>query len=118
MKKYASFLIAGAACLPLTYDISRSGTIFLSVLIVILLAATAAFLTRSLGAVKTLMACLVFLFGTLCSSVSFFLEWMKRAGNQGDDMNMGQSLALLEGGLISFVGVLTIIVMLFAMRKA
>ena len=38
MKGYAPFLVAGAACLLITYNISRNGTLLLTAMIVILIA--------------------------------------------------------------------------------
>ena len=117
MKRYASFLIGGAAGLPITYEISRNGTIFLSVLIVASIAGTASFLTSKFGRVNSYLASAVFVFGATCSSVSFYIKWYKEIGYKEDDhFEMDQALILLESGIISAVGVCTIILSLFLLK--
>ena len=116
MKRYASFLIGGAACLPVTYQISRNGTIFLSVLIVILIAGTASFLTNRFGRVKSCYASAVFVVGALCSLVSFYMRWHKEIGYKHEHFEMDRALLLLESGIISALGVLTIFLSLFLLK--
>ena len=117
MKRYASFLIAGAACLPITYNISRNGTIVLSVLIVVLIAGTASFLTSRFGHVKPRYASAVFVMGAVCSSISFYIKWYKEIGYKHEHFEMDRSLILLESGIISTIGVLTVFLSLFFLRK-
>ena len=116
MKRYASFLIGGAACLPITYQISRNGTIALSVLIVILIAGTATFLTRRFGRVKFCYASAVFVVGSICSSVSFYIRWYKEIGYKNEHFEMDRALLLLESGIISALGVLTIFLSLLFLK--
>ena len=116
MKRYASFLISGAACLPVTYQISRNGTIFLSVLIVILIAGTASFLTSRFGRVKPWHASAVFVVGAVCSFVSFYIRWYREIGSSHEHFEMDRALLLLESGIISALGVLTIFLSLFLLK--
>jgi hypothetical protein len=117
MKRYASFLIGGAACLPITYEISRNSNILLSVLIVVSIAGTVSFLTSKFGRVKPYLASAIFVFGAACSSVSFYIKWYKEIGyKKNDHFEMDQALILLEGGIISAIGVIIIILSLFLLK--
>lgn len=113
MKKYAPFLLGGAACLPLTYEITRNGTWLLSGLIVVLLGLSACFVARYLGKAKIGLSCVIFSFGAVCSSISFYIKWYKEYGHKGEDLSHGQSVFFLEGGLISVIGILTIVAFSF-----
>ena len=117
MKGYSPFLVAGAACLPITYNITRNGTLLLSTLIVILIAATAYYWGRRLGNPRTAVASAWFVFGTFCSSISFTISRYKSLGDAATKGGSIHEIAALEGIAISVLGVLTIMISAYLVRK-
>ena len=117
MKGYSPFLIAGAACLPVTYNITRNGTLLLTTMIVILIAATAYYAGRRLGSPRTAVASGCFVFGAICSSLSFYFSRYKALGDAASDFGSIHRDASLEGAAISVLGVLTIIISAYLTRR-
>ena len=117
MKLYSPFLVGGAACLPITYNITRNGTLLLTTMIVILIAATAYYGGRRLGSPRTTVACGWFVFGAVCSSLSFYFSRYKALGDAASDFERIHRNAALEGAAISILGVLVIIISAYLTRK-
>ena len=117
MKRYLPFLVGGAACLPFTYEISRNGTVLLSGVIVAFIGLAAYFCSRYLGEVKLIAASLAFIFGAVCSSISFYLQWYKVYGHKDGDLDLSLATWVLECGLISTIGILTITASSFLANK-
>ena len=117
MKGYAPFLVAGAACLPITYNISRNGTLLLTAMIVILVAATAYYLGHRLGRPRAAIASGWFVFGAFCSSISFYARQINEVGGPAAGGASIHEIAVLEGVAISILGVLTILISAYLTRK-
>ena len=117
MKGYAPFLVAGAACLLITYNISRNGTLLLTAMIVILIAATAYYAGRRLGRPRTAIASGWFIFGALCSTVSFYARQVQDFGDAAAGQSSIYEVAALEWLAISILGILTITTSAYLARK-
>ncbi|MEM7195119.1 MAG: hypothetical protein AAF402_09225 [Pseudomonadota bacterium] len=113
MKKYAYFLISGAACLPITYDISRIGIVLLPVLIVFSIACTVAYMTGRSGGVNAIVASVIFALGAASSSVSFYVA----ADTHSDTQDIVAVSPLWEWGMISITGAATILGTFYLMRN-
>ena len=113
IKQHAAFLIGGAACLPVTFNITRNGTLLLSAMIIILIASAAFYIVRRFRQPEPFRASALFIVGAICSALSFYFR--------RQDTPIGHESALgawfLETGAISAIGIATILVASCVTRK-
>jgi len=117
LKGYSPFLVGGAACLLITYNISRNGTLLLTAMIIILVAATAYYAGCRLGRPRTVVASGWFVFGALCSSVSFYVRLVQDVEAVAASGTSIHEVAALEWIAISVLGTLTIATSAYLARK-
>lgn len=99
--------LAGALCLPATYELSRRGSFPIAFAVVVLVGAAAGSvrgLSKVEGKPSGLHIALAFLVGAFVSELIFFIYYYFTHGYQDKLLTVGIIYALMEFGLIAVVG--------------
>ena len=119
MKSFLLVLLAGASCLPATYNLSRRGDIVLAVLVTAIIgAATGVLATVFAGEPKMNFGRLVtaFVAGILLSETASFAHYYTTYGYHDPKLSVGIGVSVVEFGVISAIGSFALIVTMWIMK--
>ncbi|MES1982627.1 MAG: hypothetical protein V4443_09130 [Pseudomonadota bacterium] len=120
MKPFALASLAGASCLLATYGLTREGSITFALTIVVVIGAVGAIIALALfGENKPRIVLLIsaFIIGALISEVVAFTHYYITYGSQDPKLVVGVAVSILEFGIISTVGGLTMFVAASVKRR-
>lgn len=104
MKKYLPIVLAGALSLPFTYELNRSGSLGMSVLLIAILAVLGVIVSSRVGRLTWWRVAVWFACGALLSEIAIYLYWFLDYGYQDPKGHAGLAVAVIEGGSIALLG--------------
>jgi hypothetical protein len=109
-------LLAGLACLPATYVLTREGEVLVSLLVVAAIGATSAVVVWALfpaGTRPRLLPMLsVFVVGALISEGAMFTHYYFTDGYNDPKLGVGIAVAIVEFGVLAAVGAIAMVLAL------
>lgn len=117
-----ALVIAGILCLPATYDLSRTGHLWLSAVIVAGVAALGVsvflLLKGSEHQFKYLFCGLSYATGALVAETAFFTHYYLTYGHQDPNLAVGIAVVVIEFITITVIGLVVIYLILFFLDRS
>jgi len=120
MNPFALVVLAGASCLLATYNLSREGSILLSLVVVAVIGATSGAIAMVLCGEKIPhfgRILLAFVTGAMLSETSVFVHYYITYGHQDPKLSVGIAVSIIEFGVISVTGILALLFATSAMKS-
>jgi len=106
--------LAGILCLAVTYSSTRSGNLFTSIIVILLIGSAAGMMARWDGNKDTKTSLwsliLVFICGVVLTELVAFTYYYFQTGHNDPKLSVGIGVSIVEAGIVSILGALSLTV--------